>query len=199
MKLADMPGMSMPMATPSTKSGGGSSDASSGASLVGTQISAWNSKATFRVSESMLMPHHGTTGLHSTIVRTSANDPARAKRVMQAALQLLAPLTWSQTTGKTSPDADHRVIPASVKAQWKAQFPDLPVPNLVVFDKQSQRPVGALFVGGQKAPDLGMGTMHEHTENGAIMQHMWFVPNDMDLAFSDTTQKAAAIKAALAR
>jgi hypothetical protein len=31
------------------------------------------------------------------------------------------------------------------------------------------------------------------------MQHMWFVPNNLNLAFSDTTQKQTAIQAALAR
>jgi hypothetical protein len=193
--MASMPGMSMP----STKAGGGA-DATSGASLVGKQITAWKSNATFQIVDSMNMEHHGEMGLHSTIKRTSANDPARAARVMQASLKLLSGLRYDQTLpGSINPNGDHRKIPDSVKAQWKAQYPDLPVPNVLVFDKKSGTAVGVMFVGGAKAPDLGMGLLHEHTEDGAIMQHMWFVPGNMELAFSDTTRKAEAVKAALAR
>jgi hypothetical protein len=174
------------------------SDAGAGAAALGQKISAWNSSATFAITDTHMQMHHGSMAEHVTIVRTSANDTARATRVMQASLKLLGPLTMHNTQGKSGPTDDHRVIPASVKAQWQAQYPDLPVPNLVVFDKASGKAVGALFVGGTKAKDLGMGTMHEHSAGGAIMQHMWFVPGDLQLAFSDTTRKAEAIKAAVA-
>jgi hypothetical protein len=178
--------------------GGGAADAKSGAGIVGQTFKAWGTNATFAAAEVHDQMHHGSMAQHVLIKRTSGNDTARAQRVMQAAMKLLAPLKWGDTHGKENDNQDHRVIPESVKAQWKKEFPDLPVPNLVVFDKKSQRPVGALFVGGEQAKDLGMGTLHQHNAGGAIMQHMWFIPNNMDLAFSDTTQKQTAIQAALA-
>jgi hypothetical protein len=144
----------------------------------------------------------GGHGEHDKIViqRTSPADTARANGVLQAAIQMFGNLGWNQAIAPAGkPDADHRIIPDSMKAQWKAQYPGLPVPNRVVFDRATQRPVGLLFVGGGKAPDLGMGQVHQHKAGGPIMQHLWFTPGNLDLAFGDAMVKHQAIPAALAR
>jgi hypothetical protein len=148
----------------------------------------------------MLM--NGSEQMHSMVVRTSAPDPARARRIYDASARLLGGLTWSNTAGSGRADSNHRTIPQSIKDQWKKLYPDLPVPSNVVFNQQSHELLGAMFVGSRtEMPDLGMGDGHEHRANGLMMQHVWFIPNNMQMAFATREQGAvnAAITAANAR
>lgn len=41
------------------------------------------------------------------------------------------------------------------------------------------------------ALDLGMGNNHQHKVGGTFMQHIWFTPNDITQAFSDTEEGSA--------
>jgi hypothetical protein len=158
----------------------------------GPAVESWSGTATFQAGEQMMMNHHGTMALHTEYVRTSPVDMAKAQRVMQASMQLLAPLTWEGTEGNTwatngapNPNAGHRNVPESVRAEWKRLYPDLPVPNVVTFDQKTHVATGAMFVGGTKPVDLGMGAGHQHEAGKAFMQHIWFTPSNYEVAFND--------------
>jgi hypothetical protein len=203
-----MPGMPMPLGKPGQSPGQIPVDPVNHSGVAGTiktgQLLTAADGATFTVGQQMVMDHdnHGM-GLHSELIRTSPNNMQLANQVMQASLKLLAPLTWNGTTGGTwvtfgaaNPNGSHRVIPASVKAEWAKEYPNLPVPSEVVFDPKTHQAVGAMFTSSKGPVDLGMGAGHEHTAGGSFMQHIWFTPNDLTTAFSDTTDKTGAIAAA---
>jgi hypothetical protein len=147
----------------------------------------------------------GMSGSHASheTTRTAPVDRARAQRVFDATLRLLGNLTYAQTSSApmNEPNGTHRAIPASVIAQWRREYPDLPVPTTIVFSqKGGGRVVGANFVGGRNQPvDLGMGAGHQHQAGKPVMQHVWLTPGNRDLAFSDLTNEALATKTALNR
>jgi hypothetical protein len=46
----------------------------------------------------------------------------------------------------------------------------------------------------KQAPDLGMGRWHTHQHAGTdtntdLMMHVWFLPDDLDSAYSETIPK----------
>ena len=144
----------------------------------------------------------GASGeMKMTVQRTAPADTARAQSVLNYGMQMFGSLTYAQTDpGAKNPNGTHRKIPEAMKQQWHAAHPDLPIPNMVVFDKAGAggRPIGLLFI-SPNGPDLGMGPMHQHQPGKPFMAHMWFVPGNLDLAFSDTTRKAEAEAAAARR
>lgn len=130
------------------------------------------------------------------VARSTPEDRGRAAQVLQITMGLLRTIPFGSTPGSNNspdPNATHRTVPPEIQAQLKAA--GVPVPNGVVFDKAGGTAVGAFYV---KKGDLGMGVQHQHVTNGPEMQHMWFVPSDLDLAFSDVAQKSTAIAAAAA-
>jgi hypothetical protein len=167
--------------------------AGAGVQQLGQVYGAWGTDAKFAVVSSSTEQHHGDEHERVILQRTTPNDTALAKRILQASLTLFGSLGMP-AGGKT-----HVPLTAAQKSQWSSQNPGLPVPNQVVFDAKSGRAVGMLFVGGDKAKDLGMGALHQHAAGGAIMQHIWFTPSNLDLAFGDATVKQQAIQQAVAR
>lgn len=167
--------------------------AGAGVQQLGQTYGAWGTDAKFAVVSQSREQHHGSEHDKVTLQRTTANDTARAKRILQASLNLFGGSSIAPG-GKT-----HVPLSGAQKAQWSQAHPDLPVPNQLVYDARSGRAVGMLFVGGDKAKDLGMGQLHQHEAGGAIMQHIWFVPDNLDLAFGDAAVKQQATQAALAR
>jgi hypothetical protein len=189
-----------------SKAGDGHGDhsatqAGQGAAQLGKVYGAWGSDAQFAVVDSKTESHHGDSGHERVILqRVGQDDTARANRVFQAAMEMFDNISVDQTLPDPErPGTDHRRVSPEMKQQWKERYPGLPVPNRVIFDLKSGRSMGLLFVGGEKAPDLGMGALHQHNAGGAIMQHIWFTPGNMELAFGDATVKSEALKLAKAR
>ena len=144
-----------------------------------------------------MSPHqHGAggaaEGAHGKHVhrRTAPEDRGRARRNLDAVMQVFGDLRRDQVSFK-KPGATHGHLSDAQKAEFRRRFPGLPVPNAVVFPaKGGGKPVGVVY-GGKQAPDLGMGNSHTHGSSKHYMQHIWFTPNDLDFAFSDTEGGAA--------
>ncbi|MCW2924728.1 MAG: hypothetical protein JWM98_2132, partial [Thermoleophilia bacterium] len=150
------------------------------------------------------MPGMGGAGgdaHHIIIPRTTPEDPAKAKALLAATMQAFGGLTMQNTEGSAQggPNSSHRKVPDALAKQFAATHPGMPVPKLIVFDTKTGTPIGAFFPGGKdKVPDLGMGTAHRHSADGPAMEHIWFTPDDLQLAFSDVAEKDRAKAAAVA-
>lgn len=138
-------------------------------------------------------------GNHRMLVtqRTAPPDEARARRTLKAAMDMFSDARYEQMLPGRNPESNHRRIPEKLLAEWKRRYPDMPVPRAVVFDLDSRKPIGVVFRSDDRI-DLGMGPQHQHNAGADYMQHIWFVPNDLELAYSDTTRGRDAKKAALA-
>jgi hypothetical protein len=143
---------------------------------------------------------HGAGGHDKIILQRSApEDRAKAARILQAAMEFTRGLGMHNTepAEASKPDGDHRRIPLAVRRAFE-EATGLKSPGMIVIDRKSGMAIGALFSNGQRGFDLGMGTSHKHKADGNAMQHVWFAPDNLDLAFSDVTQKPAAMAAARA-
>ena len=83
----------------------------------------------------------------------------------------------------------HGYIGAAERAAVHRANPGLPVPESIVFREGSNTPIGVTYRTKDPNFDLGMGDRHDHTnDNGTSqMQHIWFTPGDLQLAFSDVS------------
>jgi hypothetical protein len=185
--------------------GGGGSDTTQVNATQLTQTGPTDQARSGADMSGMDMTQHAGHSDHIVTQRTAPADTGRAQRILQAAMSLLGKVRYEDTAPATpgkgkpvEPNGDHRKVPDSVKAEWKRLYPDLPVPNVIVYDKASHVAQGALFVGGKHTVDLGMGPQHQHEPGGAYMAHMWFIPGNLALAFSDVSQKDQARAAATA-
>jgi hypothetical protein len=125
--------------------------------------------------------HHGMR----IIKRDRPDDLARAQRNFDAVYGSF------RTHGRAGLDfknnQTHGYISAAEQAAFRRQHPGLPVPQSIVFREGSNTPIGVTYRTTDPNFDLGMGDLHDHTnDNGSSrMQHIWFTPGDLRLAFSD--------------
>jgi hypothetical protein len=138
---------------------------------------------------------------HIMIPRTTPVDKQRARKIAKAVKSFFKDVKRSQVTFAKTGVKTHGVLPESMRKAFKAKYPDLPAPRSIVFPKGGKTPIGVVYnekVNGANF-DLGMGMKHKHSATGSEMEHVWFTPNDLALAYSDssggTTRK---VQAALA-
>jgi hypothetical protein len=124
---------------------------------------------------------------HMVMQRTTPVDTARAQKIANAVKQFFGGVKRSQVTFKQGGSGTHGVLPESLRKQFKAKYPDLPAPRSIVFPKGSSKPIGVVYnekVNGNF--DLGMGVKHKHSDAGNAMEHVWFTPSNLDLAYADS-------------
>jgi hypothetical protein len=146
------------------------------------------------MSGGKVMHMHGM----SEHMRSAPENRARAQAIATAVTQAFGHLTYAQTNPGTDPSGTHRRIPPALVAKFKREHPGLPCPSSVVFNKPGGTVVGALYVGknGNPPADLGMGGYHTHGGKSTTMSHIWFTPENLDLAFSDVMNAGHAKKVA---
>ncbi len=74
---------------------------------------------------------------------------------------------------------------------------DLNHPSMLLYRKGADGSlslIGNVMTASKQAPDLGMGRWHTHQHAGSdtntdLMMHVWFLPNDLDAAYSETIPK----------
>ncbi|MCZ4497049.1 MAG: hypothetical protein JWM25_1634, partial [Thermoleophilia bacterium] len=74
---------------------------------------------------------------------------------------------------------------------------DLNHPSMLLYRKTDAglQLIGNVMTASKQAPDLGMGSWHTHQKAGTtggntdLMMHVWFLPNNLDAAFSETQPK----------
>jgi hypothetical protein len=166
--------------TQSTTQGGGD------ASATGAAAEAMAGQAALGTQS----PHQHDEAGHSKTIhqRTAPVDRDLAKKNLGAVIDMFGNLTRDQLTFDKV-GGTHGKLSAAQKAAFHEKYPDLPVPNAVVFDAKGGKPIGVVY-GGKTPPELGMGTSHTHGTSTHYMQHIWFTPNDLDFAFSDTVDGA---------
>lgn len=75
---------------------------------------------------------------------------------------------------------------------------DLNHPSMLLYRKTDAglQLIGNVMTASKQAPDLGMGSWHTHQKAGTtggntdLMMHVWFLPNNLDAAFSEAQPKA---------
>lgn len=140
---------------------------------------------------------HGAHDKH-VVQRTAPENRKRAKAILDASISMFGNTRANKFKPSRNAGGDHRQLTDAMKAEWTRRLPGLPVPGSVVIDQKTGRTQGAVFILRDGA-DLGMGTAHRHEGGRATMQHVWFTPGNMDLAFSDVSRKKQARAAANAR
>jgi hypothetical protein len=129
-----------------------------------------------------------TAGEHEkhVVQRTAPVNQALAKKNLSAVMDFFGNFTRDKLTFRT-PGATHGKLSAAQKAAFHAKYPDLPVPNAVVFDKHGGKPIGVVYSQKGSPVELGMGNAHQHRgPDSVFMEHIWFTPNDLNTAFGDT-------------
>ena len=132
-------------------------------------------------------PAQHAAGAHdkTIIQRTRPEDRALATRNLNAVMEMFGDTKYAGLVTK-EPGGTHGKLTPDMKAAFAKRYPGLPVPSSVVFAKGGVgKPIGVVYSDKQSI-DLGMGGNHQHKVGGTNMQHIWFVPNDLAVAFSDT-------------
>ena len=154
-------------------------------------------KTTGSASSPMQATHqaaHGVSVLDDGKIehmRSAPEDRARAQRVLEANMEIFGDLRYEDTAPSRDdkPNGDHRDIPPAKIKEFQARFPDLPVPREVVYNMKTMRVNGVVYANGKSPADLGLGAMHQHRAGGGYMQHVWFTPGDLELAYSDVMRR----------
>lgn len=126
--------------------------------------------------------------------RTAPPDPARAQAVLDATLGAFAAARASDFAPSPRGKTHLKLTPQQENA-FRAAFPGVPVPRSVMFDKATGQALAAVYVRKDRPVDLGLGPAHRHGPDRPYMQHVWFTPGRLELAFSDTTRRAEALRA----
>lgn len=131
-------------------------------------------------------------------LRSAPIDAAKAQRLATAVTSFFANVTKSQVTPGVNKTDQHFHIPKAMQQHFERQNPGLKSPTTLVFDKKTNRPFGVMYMGDkQGGPNLPMGNSHRHHPDTAFMEHIWFTPNDLGLAYGDIQKEDAARKAVL--
>ena len=117
------------------------------------------------------------------VSRTKPRDAALAQRNFEAVHSFFK--DHGRRDVEFRKTQSHGFISKADRAAFQQRYPNLPVPESVVFRRQGTSPMGVTYSTTNQQFDLGLGTQHAHSGHEERMQHIWFTPGDMELAFSD--------------
>jgi len=125
---------------------------------------------------------------HIMIPRDTPENPTRAKKILKATMSTFGKLkkTSKDITFRPGSTQTHGKISKELRQKFKKEHPGMPVPTHVTFAAKGTAALGVMYSSKDGDYDLGLGRKHQHFEGGAQMQHVWFTPKNMDLAFADT-------------
>jgi hypothetical protein len=127
---------------------------------------------------------------HTVVERTKPVDKKRAKAIAKAVSEFFGTTKRGDVTFKPGGQT-HGRLTDEARAAFKKKY-GLPAPRSVVFPKGGNKPIGVVYnekVNGNF--DLGMGVKHTHREGGNEMEHVWFTPGNLDLAYTDSGKGVA--------
>lgn len=141
--------------------------------------------------------HHGTKGVkgnpnqgpgrmkgHMSIIpRSAPENPERAGAILDAVVQSFAHHGRAGLDFKNN--QTHGYLSAAERREFTRRYPGLPAPNALVFEGKGTKPLGVVYRTSRGQFDLGMGARHQHHDGNDQMQHVWFTPGNLNLAFSD--------------
>ncbi|MCW2927234.1 MAG: hypothetical protein JWM86_1202 [Thermoleophilia bacterium] len=129
--------------------------------------------------------HAGMANHHGMAVheRTAPVNEAIARRNLAAVVQSFSKHGRAGLDFKNN--RTHGYLSKAEQDRFRAQNPGLPVPQSLVFEPNSNVPIGVVYRSTIGKFDLGMGSSHQHKGANNEMQHLWFTPNHLDFAFSD--------------
>lgn len=139
----------------------------------------------------------GSKYLHQ---RTAPEDPAKAgqflDQVMAATAQFADPAAAKAAGYDFSvldkPDHPQRYHMKNKALEADGAVADPTKPESLIYwkaDDGSLKLIGAVFRATGQAPDLGLGMWHSHhsANNPKLMKHVWFYPQDLNVAFQEAT------------
>lgn len=134
---------------------------------------------------------------HIMIPRDKPVNQAKARKNLKATMEFFGNIKRTNKGLSFRPGSTmtHAKVGKELRKKFKKQYPNLPVPTHVMFSGKGKVPLGVMYASRDGDFDLGMGRKHQHFAGGAQMQHMWFTPEDLDLAFADTPGVSPIVRA----
>ncbi|MCW2927847.1 MAG: hypothetical protein JWM86_1815 [Thermoleophilia bacterium] len=133
-----------------------------------------------------------------------AEDRTKAAQSLQTMMQSTAPYRNIDAAKAAGYDFSKAIVEGSLvhvpNATFSKQYggADLNHPSMLLYRKGTDGTlslIGNVMTASKQAPDLGMGRWHTHQKAGTsggntdLMMHVWFLPSDLNSAFSETIPK----------
>jgi hypothetical protein len=208
-----MPGMDMPGMDMTGATGGGADAAPASGDAAMKDMPGMHHGSGAKGTKDMKGMDHGSAlkmptnpgkvmkmGKHGMAMkmRSEPINEKKAAKLATAVTEFYSDVKKSQVDpGKNKTD-QHYSIPKKMRKRFEKEYPGLKSPTTLVIDKKTDKPFGVMYMGDKKdGPSLPAGNSHRHKDGGAFMQHVWFTPNDLGLAYGDIQAEGKAKKAVL--